>query len=163
MLTKLHVRDAAARRNSILSGRRTGSTLAMSRPIAAMRSLLILAVVALMPAGLAAQETTTDGVLALIAGDNQQAERILRPLADKADGNPVAQFFLGTMYKSGHGVPGNALSACGWSRRAAKSSGPFAEQAQRILSATEVLAAALPPPVLLDGRLVHRSKGPLDD
>ncbi len=111
-----------------------------------MRSLVILAVVALMPVGLAAQETTTDGVLALITGDYQRAETILRPLADKPEGDPVAQFFLGTMYESGHGVPGNSLSACGWYQRAAGSSGPFAVQARRLLSATKY---SLPPSRLL--------------
>lgn len=92
--------------------------------------LYLVAVAALIPSAAGAQTTTADGVQALIRGDYQTAVRILRPLADQ-DGpqpDPLAQFFMAMLYRSGQGVPRNLGRACGLYLSAAKPANPLMNQ-----------------------------------
>jgi len=68
----------------------------------------------------AGAQTTREGVRALLRGDYASAARILRPLAeDNPDADPVAQFFMASLYQSGLGVGLNMSRACGLYFRAA--------------------------------------------
>src|SRR5689334_10885988 len=67
----------------------------------------------LAPAIVAAQSSTADGVQALLRGDYEAAARILKPLAENgAQPDPIAQFFLASLYEAGRGVARNQLRAC---------------------------------------------------
>jgi hypothetical protein len=79
----------------------------------------------------AAQPTTDDGIRAMLRGDYKSAVAILRPLADDTSRpDPAAQFFLGVMYETGHGVKApDTARACGLFARSALRDHPFAEQA----------------------------------
>jgi hypothetical protein len=82
----------------------------------------------------AAQTTTRDGVQALLRGDYQTAARILRPLAeDSAQPDPVAQFFMATLYASGNGVPRSDLKACGLYLSASTPANPLMNQALELV------------------------------
>ena len=67
-------------------------------------------------------DATADQLSAAFAaqgrGDFATELKLLRPLADK--GNATAQFMLGGMYFSGHGVPQSLADAASWFRRAAE-------------------------------------------
>jgi hypothetical protein len=90
----------------------------------------LTAIALLSPSTASAQETTNDGVRALIRGDAAAAARILRPLADDpVKPDPLAQFFLATLYQSGHGVGPNQTRACALYLRAAVPENPFRSQA----------------------------------
>jgi hypothetical protein len=83
--------------------------------------------------GAAAQSTTADGVAALARGDYQRAVDILRPLAERdPGGDSAAQFFLGSMYDAGLGVPRDQLRACALYHRANSDSQPFGAAAMRL-------------------------------
>jgi hypothetical protein len=99
--------------------------------IALMRIGVCLTAIALLsPSTASAQETTNDGVRALIRGDAAAAARILRPLADDpVKPDPLAQFFLATLYQSGHGVGPNQTRACALYLRAAVPENPFMSHA----------------------------------
>jgi hypothetical protein len=71
------------------------------------------------PSSVAAQSSVADGVAALARGDYQRAAEILRPIAEReSDWDPAAQFFLGSMYEAGLGVPRDPLRACALYHRA---------------------------------------------
>jgi hypothetical protein len=94
-----------------------------------LSSCLVALGLFLGPSGAAAQTTTRDGVQALLRGDYQTAARILRPLAeDSAQPDPTAQFFLATMYDSGHGMAPSSFRACGMYLAAATPQNPFMRQ-----------------------------------
>src|SRR5688572_25770828 len=97
-----------------------------SAPYRAMRlRSLFLAIAILAPRLSAAQSSTADGVHALILGDYATARRILQPLAETTpQPDPVAQFFLATMYESGLGVPVDFIRACGLYLKAARADSP---------------------------------------
>jgi hypothetical protein len=96
-----------------------------------MRTLLLVLATILVPRSLTAQNATADGVHALIRGDYEAAVRILRPLAEEAaQPDPVAQFFMATIYDSSRGGTGGSFRACGLYRSAAASSNPLMEQAR---------------------------------
>lgn len=82
-----------------------------------MRLLCVLAlVIVLRPVVTAAQTTTTtaDGVHAVLRGDYETAAAILKGLAEHVpQPDPIAQFFLASLYDSGRGVSGNRFRACG--------------------------------------------------
>jgi len=59
-----------------------------------------------------------DGLAAYESGDNATAVRLFRPLADQGDAR--AQFQLGRMYASGHGLPQDHVAAVSWFRLAAE-------------------------------------------
>ena len=85
-----------------------------------------MAIVVLAPRVSIAQSGTADGVQALIRGDYATAQRILQPRAEAIpQPDPVAQFFLATMYQSGHGVPMDQIRACGLYLKAAKANTPL--------------------------------------
>jgi hypothetical protein len=67
----------------------------------------------LAPTVVAAQTTTSDGMQAFLRGDYEAAARILKPLAEgTSQPDPIAQFFLASLYDSGRGVARNQLHAC---------------------------------------------------
>jgi hypothetical protein len=75
---------------------------------------LPIAGVLVMAATLArAQTTTADGVDAFVQGDYQRAAEILKPIAESwSPRDPVAEFFMATLYESGRGVPADPIRAC---------------------------------------------------
>jgi hypothetical protein len=90
-------------------------------------SLALLVILASSRA--AAQGTTAEGIHALIRGDYDTAVRVLRPLAESTtQADPLAQFFLASLYQSGHGVAPDPIHACALYRKAANAANPFAHQ-----------------------------------
>jgi len=83
----------------------------------------------LSPLLAAGQSTTADGIRALAEGDTRAALRILGPLADAPDPDPLAQFFLGALYDTNSGVPGDPMRACGLYLKSARSANPLASEA----------------------------------
>lgn len=74
-----------------------------------------------------------DGVRALVRGDYQTATSVLRPLAERADADPAAQFLLGVLYMSGRmGRAGDLGRACGLLAAAASSTSVFAAPATEL-------------------------------
>ena len=66
---------------------------------------------------------TAAGVAAMARGDYQQAADILKPIAEGwRTPDPMAQFFMATLYETGQGVPQDLLRACALYQRAI---GPF--------------------------------------
>lgn len=95
-----------------------------------MRACRYLVAAALLaPCTAAAQTSTADGVQALIHGDYATAARILHPLAENAQPDPLALFFMATLYHSGRGVAMNQIRACGLYLRAATIASPISRQA----------------------------------
>jgi hypothetical protein len=75
------------------------------------------------------QARTADGIAAMFAGDYAAAARILQPLAeDPSDFDPLAAFFLATLYHSGKGAAHDEFHACGLYLKAAVPANPFAAQ-----------------------------------
>ena len=100
----------------------------------ACRWLVALAVLA--PCAASAQTSTADGVRALIRGDDAAAVRILRPLAeDTSQPDPLALFFLATLYQSGRGVVQDDIRACGLYLKAATSASPLMTQSLALAQA----------------------------
>ncbi|HEY7446888.1 MAG TPA: hypothetical protein VH702_01995 [Vicinamibacterales bacterium] len=84
----------------------------------------------LIPSPIAAQSSATaDGIRALARGDAAAAARILQPLAEGSEPDPLAQFFLATMYDIGSGVMSNFWRACGLYQKSATRTNPLASQA----------------------------------
>ncbi len=101
-----------------------------------MRYPVAFVVVALLaPSLAAAQSTTADGIRALTAGDTAAALRILRPLADAAEPDPLAQFFVAAMHETGSGVVMDQVRACGLYLRSATSANPLAREALALADA----------------------------
>src|SRR5258708_8184987 len=69
--------------------------------------------------------TFEDAVDANARGDYVKALRLIRPLAN--DGDATAQFNLGLMYVTGHGVQQADSAAALWFRKAAEQAYPFAQ------------------------------------
>lgn len=83
-------------------------------PATAMRYQVAFLVVALLaPSFAAAQSTTADGIRALARGDTGAALRILKPLADASEPDPLAQFFVATLHDTYSGVAMDPVRACG--------------------------------------------------
>jgi hypothetical protein len=92
--------------------------------------IVCLAVIALFAPRAVASQTTAEGVQALIRGDYAAAVRILEPLAnDFRQPDPVAQFFMATLYQTGRGVESDPIRACGLFSRAATPESPLLVQA----------------------------------
>ena len=106
----------------------------------------IALIVVFAPRVVAAQATTGDGVQALLRGDYEAAARILKPLAeDSPQPDPIAQFFLASLYDSGRGVARDRFRACGLYSSAVATANPLAQQASDIAqNIREPWAAALP-------------------
>jgi hypothetical protein len=96
-----------------------------------MRILASVLVAALLtPCAVTAQTGTADGVKALFRGDYTTAVRILRRLAeDAAEPDPIAQFFMATLYDAGLVVSRNEFQACGLYLEASKRTNPLQPQA----------------------------------
>jgi hypothetical protein len=100
-----------------------------------LRCVLTFAL-ALSPAAASAQTSTADGVRAFLRGDYETAAAILRGHAEHApQPDPIAQFFLATLYDSGRGVTRNQQRACGLYLSAASTASPLTPQALDIADA----------------------------
>lgn len=97
-----------------------------------------VAIVAGIGAGASAQSGTADGLAALARGDYQRAVEILKPIAeDWRSQDAVAQFFMRSMYESGHGVTADPLRACAlYARAASKNEELFGHQANTLFVAS---------------------------
>ena len=115
---------------------------------------LLVCVLTLFATPAAAQSTTEDGLRAVLRGDYQAAASILKPLADAARPDPVAQFFLAVLYHSGQGVRRDQLLACGLFASAATLVNPFSEQSAAIAALLRMRPAA---GVLCRGQLAGRT------
>src|SRR6266403_694671 len=93
-------------------------TMKLKRAIAAI--VLASAFAAPVAAG-----TFEDAVDANARGDYVKALRLIRPLAN--DGDAAAQFNLGLMYFTGHGVQPDDAAAALWFRKAAEQGYVFAQ------------------------------------
>jgi hypothetical protein len=84
-----------------------------------------------------AQTDTADGAAALARGDYLQAAAILQPIAeDWRRTDPVARFFMATLYETGRGVPLDLVRACAlYQGAAADLDAPLGAQAMRQLRA----------------------------
>jgi hypothetical protein len=102
------------------------------------RSLVIASSIVISMAQAPPPPGTTEGLAALARGDVQTAVAILQPIAEsRHQSDPVAQFFMGTLYEAGNGVPRDLLRACALYERAgygASGSGdnPFAMEAMAL-------------------------------
>jgi TPR repeat protein len=83
-----------------------------------MRRILAGLVLILMLTTAAAAGPYEDGVRAYQGGNYATALRLWRPLAEQ--GNALAQFNLGIMYRRGQGVPQDYAEAVKWNRLAAE-------------------------------------------
>ena len=101
------------------------------------RSAAIAALLACASVPLIGQSGVADGLAALARGEHQRAVEILRPLAENDRGaDPVAQFFMASMYEEGRGVPRDPLRACVLYHRAANfHEHPFGEEASHLMRA----------------------------
>ena len=112
-----------------------------------------------LPATVAAQ-SVTDGVLAIVRSDYETAVRVLTPYADNAsDPDPLAAFFLATLYHSGRGVKVDDVRACSLYQTAGRTDGsPVASQAEALLlDLTRSGASALFWELCEQSRREHRS------
>ncbi len=82
--------------------------------------VLLLAVALWSPTSHAA--TVEEGLAALNAQNYGEAIKILRPLAD--GGDPQAQYFVGTMYRDGKGLPQDQKVSCEWFEKSAEQGPP---------------------------------------
>ncbi len=84
-----------------------------------------------------AQTGTAEGVAALARGDYLQAAEILKPIAEGwRRPDPMAQFFMATLYETGQGVPQDLLRACALYQRATGAfDHPFGAQAGKLFKA----------------------------
>ena len=99
----------------------------LKRAIAAI--VLVSAFAAPVAAG-----TFEDAVDAHARGDYAKALRLIRPLAN--DGDAAAQFNLGLMYLTGHGVQQDYSAAALWFRKAAEQGYALAQSNLGVLIAT---------------------------
>jgi hypothetical protein len=83
-----------------------------------LKSALLACVCSFVLAGQAIADPLLNAMLAYYNNDFATAATLLLPLADK--GNAEAQYFLGTMYDKGQGVPQDYKAAITWYRLAAK-------------------------------------------
>jgi hypothetical protein len=82
-----------------------------------MRSLCLVALMAIAPIGAAYADPLDDAVAAYDRDDYAAALNLWRPLAEQ--GNARAQAGLGFLYANGHGVPLDAAEAARWYQLAA--------------------------------------------
>jgi hypothetical protein len=83
-----------------------------------IRVALIAGALLISSAAPRAQTSAADGVDALARGEYGKAAEILTPLAEQLpQPDHAAEFFLGTMYENGLGVPQNTVLACAWYMR----------------------------------------------
>jgi len=86
---------------------------------------ILLIAAALAWAGGAAAADLDRGWRAYLDSRYGDARRDLQPLAE--DGDADAQYYLGTMYQHGHGVPQDPAAAVRWYERAARQGHPLAQ------------------------------------
>ena len=83
-----------------------------------MRRFFFAAILVVSCTTAAAADFYEDAVSALLRGDNSQAVRLFRPLAEQ--GFARAQSHLAEVYRTGQGVPQDYQEALMWYRKAAK-------------------------------------------
>jgi|SRR5262245_17872787 len=120
----------------------------IARDFSCMRSMrgrpILIVWCVLAPTVVSAQSSTADGVQAIVRGDYAAAVRILTPLAeDFGKPDPLAQFFLATLYHSARGVPIDQIRACGLFLRAAVPSNPLASQSRTLAANFQELAPVM--------------------
>lgn len=110
----------------------------------AVRALAALCAVLLLPGPVAAQ-SVSDGVLAIVRGDYALAVNILGPYAEgREPADPLAAFFLGSLYYSGRGVEMDPIVACGLYQKAKQAGdSPVASPAEALLRDVSGLPSAL--------------------
>jgi TPR repeat protein len=89
------------------------------------RTILGVALLALVAIAPAAAGTFQNGMAALARDDYVSAGRAFWPLAQAGDAR--AQAILGYMFANGRGVPQNYIEAAGWYRRASEQGNPTAQ------------------------------------
>lgn len=72
-----------------------------------------------------AEPQAEQGWKAYLAGRHSEAWRELKPLADQGDAD--AQYYVGSLYQAGHGVPASAHHAAHWYEKAAQQNHALAE------------------------------------
>jgi len=82
-----------------------------------MRWIPIVTLLLLLTAG-PANADAQQGWAAYLKGDYAAALKELKPLADAGDRD--AEYYLGTMYSDGHGVPRSSREAAAWFEKAAQ-------------------------------------------
>jgi hypothetical protein len=98
-----------------------------------VEAVCVVAALLASSSSVAAQSSVADGVTALSRGEYQRAYDILRPFAEGEPwGDAAAQFFLGSMFESGLGVPRDPLRACAYYHRAGTSESLFGMAAMRL-------------------------------
>ncbi|MCM3881714.1 MAG: hypothetical protein ND807_16520 [Vicinamibacterales bacterium] len=102
-----------------------------------MKVVLFVVLLALLgPSVAIGQVTTADAISAIAAGDDRAAAQILQPLTENtSDFDPLAAFFLATLYHAGKGVAHNEFRACGLYLRAAVPPNPFLSQSLALAKA----------------------------
>jgi hypothetical protein len=120
----------------------------IARDFSRMRSMrgrpILIVWCVLAPTVVSAQSSTADGVQAIVRGDYAAAVRILTPLAeDFGEPDPLAQFFLATIYDSGRGAPVDQIRACGLFLRAAVGGNPLANQSRSLAAKTQEMSALM--------------------
>jgi hypothetical protein len=100
-------------------------------------SLIVASFVAVSTQQTPPQPGTAEGVAALARGDYQQAADILKPIAEGwRAADPMAQFFMATLYETGQGVPQDLLRACALYQHASWARDhPFGAQAGKLMKA----------------------------
>src|SRR3954470_20099904 len=116
-----------------------------------MMSRLLPFALFLLAASVADGQTADDWFRALIRGDYDRAVGILRPLADRADPDPMASFFMGVAYHSGLGVPGLHFRSCRYYLNGAKAPNPFMTVSARLAQALRPQLGPVGPDVCANG------------
>src|SRR6476619_2669326 len=118
-------RISFAAHRATMSQRLIGDRITKSKVALILKRAIAAIVLVLAFAAPAAAGTFEDAVDAHARGDYAKALRLIRPLAN--DGNAAAQFNLGVMYLTGHGVQQDYSAAALWFRKAAEQGYAFAQ------------------------------------
>jgi len=96
--------------------------------------LLYIAGAVLLGSSLAQAQTAREGHEAFARGDYARAAEILKPIAESwPSRDPVAEFFMATLYEKGLGVTADPVRACAlYLRVSIDRSGPFARPAEEL-------------------------------
>ncbi len=89
-----------------------------------MRWIVLLAALLFISTG-SAKADAAHGWAAYLKGNYAAALKELKPLAEAGDA--TAQYYLGTMYSDGHGVPHSSREAAAWYEKAARQGQPDAQ------------------------------------
>ncbi len=127
------------------------------RPGAPALKRLALAVALLIGLATPSQADFQGGVDAYLRGDDATALQEFKPLA--AQGDALAQFSLGVMYRQGQGVPQDYVQAHVWYNLAALRSEPGADQDISVKN-RDIIAARMTPPQIAEAQRLAREWKP---